>query len=104
MGDVGRYSYYVVGVSGNAEVNLSLEAVVQFDAIEVRSATSGESKMKSRTEIRRADKTDLKNEVSNRLIGSSQRPSQRRQSSAMSLLASVRFAESIGLMSFALHQ
>jgi hypothetical protein len=44
------------GVSGDAQVNLPSESAVQFDRDEVRLVTSRERKIKSRIEIRRADK------------------------------------------------
>jgi hypothetical protein len=52
------------GDLGDAQVNLSSESALQFDRDEVRSATSRERKIKSRTEIRRADKIELKNVIS----------------------------------------
>jgi hypothetical protein len=66
MADVRRCSCYDPAFLVTLKSNSPLESAVQFDGIEVRSCTSRERKIKSRTEIRRADKIELKNVISSR--------------------------------------
>src|SRR5690349_4129369 len=66
IADVRRCSYYDAAFLVTLKSNSPLESAVQFDRIEVRSATSRERQIKSRTEIRRADKIELKNVTSSR--------------------------------------